>query len=160
MNCTHHSIFRNLWGNTIIPRLARNEHTCICPLTLLPPPQVSLYNDTLFLYGGYSVAVREDGGEKATTHDDMWALDLGTYEVGNFAGTEGMSSGVCVATQGDTWCVLGERRREGIACFQGLSAEQQWQQSPRSAINRFLSCLMAFSSFCCQHLSSLFSSST
>ena len=37
----------------------------------------------MFLYGGHTVAVDpSDKSETETVHDDMWALDLLTYQVG------------------------------------------------------------------------------
>ncbi|KAK9845440.1 hypothetical protein WJX81_006475 [Elliptochloris bilobata] len=43
--------------------------------------QVAVAGDTLFLYGGHSVEVDPaDKSETETVHDDMWALDLLTYQ--------------------------------------------------------------------------------
>ena len=40
-----------------------------------------VHGDELFLYGGHSVAQQVDGSELETVHDDMWRLDLKTFEV-------------------------------------------------------------------------------
>ena len=37
--------------------------------------------DALYLYGGHSVAVEADKTEIETVYDDMWRLDLKSYQV-------------------------------------------------------------------------------
>lgn len=37
--------------------------------------------DALYLYGGHSVAIEADKSEVETVYDDMWRLDLKTYQV-------------------------------------------------------------------------------
>jgi len=51
-------------------------------VTLIPTlnPQMVVHGDELFLYGGHSVAQQPDGSELETVFDDMWRLDLKTFE--------------------------------------------------------------------------------
>lgn len=47
--------------------------------------------DIMFLYGGHTVAVDpSDKSETETVHDDMWALDLLTHQVGGFQACHGL----------------------------------------------------------------------
>ena len=53
----------------------------IIPVLPLIPAQMVVHSDDLFLYGGHSVAQQPDGSELETVFDDMWRLDLKTFEV-------------------------------------------------------------------------------
>ena len=45
--------------------------------------QLNIFEDVLYLYGGYSKRQDEDDSdmEHGIVHDDMWALDLKSYKV-------------------------------------------------------------------------------
>ena len=43
--------------------------------------QMVVEGDALYLYGGHSVAIEADKSEIETVYDDMWRLDLKTYQV-------------------------------------------------------------------------------
>ena len=50
------------------------------PHRMHSPPQMVVHGDEMFLYGGHSVAQQPDGAELETVFDDMWRLDLKTFE--------------------------------------------------------------------------------
>lgn len=43
--------------------------------------QLVVNGDALYLFGGHSVTVEPDGTETETVYDDMWRLDLKSYQV-------------------------------------------------------------------------------
>ena len=43
--------------------------------------QLLVSGDALYLFGGHSVTLEADGTETETVFDDMWRLDLKSYQV-------------------------------------------------------------------------------
>ena len=44
--------------------------------------QLAVHRDRLLLYGGHTVVTDpQDRSEREVVHDDLWALDLGTFQV-------------------------------------------------------------------------------
>ena len=45
--------------------------------------QLAVHGERMFLYGGHTVIVDcRDKSEREVVHDDLWALDLSTFQVG------------------------------------------------------------------------------
>jgi hypothetical protein len=65
--------------------------------------QLAVHGDALFLYGGHTVVVdKSDRSERDIVHDDLWRLDLGSFQVCSAAGShiQGCKVGLISASVG------------------------------------------------------------